>query len=272
MQTVPVYILAGGRSSRFGSDKARALLAGRPLIAHVAEQARPCASCITVVADQVGKYDDLGLRTICDLDPGNGPVGGLQTALHDCSAPGWLAVVPCDLAGLKTAWITSLLARCADGPVAIALKGDRWEPLLALYHTSLRDRVDRRVAAGLLAMHNLLDDHNAIAVPLPSGWPAVCQVNTRDDLDKLSAMSAPELTVLLFGLLAQKAGTRQIRVRVPGGSTTCAELRQALAAAEPRLAPLLPVCRFAVNQAFVAEGRVLKNTDEIALIGMVSGG
>ena len=272
MQTVPVYIFAGGRSSRFGSDKARAVLAGRPLIVHVAEQVLPCASSITVVADRAGKYDDLGLRTIPDPDPGKGPMSGLQTALHDCPAPGWIAVVSCDLAGLKTAWMTALLLLRSDGPVAIAFKGERWEPLLALYHTNLRDAVDRRIASDQQAMHRLLDDHNSIAEPLPADWPPVCQVNTRDDLDKLSAMSVPVMTILLFGQLAENAGARQIRVSLPGGNPTCADLRKAIAATEPRLAPLLPVCRFAVNQAFAPEDRLLKDTDEIALIGMVSGG
>ncbi|MGA2499707.1 MAG: MoaD/ThiS family protein [Tepidisphaeraceae bacterium] len=132
--------------------------------------------------------------------------------------------------------------------------------------------MDRRIASGLLAMHRLLDDHHAAAMPLPPDWPAVCQVNTRDDLDRLSAMTTSELTVLLFGPLADKASARQIRMSLPVGSRTCADLRKALAAAEPRLAPLLPACRIAVNQAFAAEDRLLLNTDEIALIGLVSGG
>ena len=128
------------------------------------------------------------------------------------------------------------------------------------------------MAAGQLALHRLLDDHHALAVPLPADWPAICQVNTRDDPDKLSSMSSSELTVLLFDQLAAKASTRQIRVSLPAANPTCAQLRAAIAVAEPRLAPLLPSCRFAVNQAFAAEDRIVTSTDEIALIGMVSGG
>lgn len=71
---VPVYILAGGRSSRFGSDKARAALHGRPMIVRIAELLRPVAESMIVVAEQSDKYADLGLLTIADAIPGQGPL------------------------------------------------------------------------------------------------------------------------------------------------------------------------------------------------------
>ena len=54
MEKVPVYILAGGRSSRFGHDKAMARLAGVPLLSRVGTLAAPFASRITVVAEHAG--------------------------------------------------------------------------------------------------------------------------------------------------------------------------------------------------------------------------
>ena len=66
MEKVPVYILAGGKSSRFGQDKARVQLHGQPLLLHTARMVQAFASSITVVANAVDKYADLGLRTIAD--------------------------------------------------------------------------------------------------------------------------------------------------------------------------------------------------------------
>jgi molybdopterin-guanine dinucleotide biosynthesis protein A len=86
MKPIPVYLLAGGRSSRFGSDKARAELAGVPLILRLAHQVEPVASPLVVVADRRDKYLDLGLTTIADALPGLGPLGGLLTA---CGRSGW---------------------------------------------------------------------------------------------------------------------------------------------------------------------------------------
>ena len=98
---MPVYILAGGRSSRFGSDKARALLDGEPLVARLARQIEPVARRVTVVAEAADTYADLGLRTIADRRPGLGPLAGLEAALLDATNPpkstaDWLILLSCD--------------------------------------------------------------------------------------------------------------------------------------------------------------------------------
>lgn len=270
-QLVHAYILAGGKSSRFGSDKAMAIHQGRPLIQHVAEQLRPTARSITVVADRAGKYEQLNLRTIADVNPGRGPLAGLQAALHDCPAAGWLALVSCDLASLRVQWLRELMWRCQEGVRAVAFKGQNWEPLLALYHTSLRDEVDRRVADGTLAMQRLLDDVGAVAVPLPADWPEVSQVNTPEDLKRLGARGSLTVEVMLFGPYAARVGANRIAVTLPPDDHTCGALRRALSA-DARLASLLPASRVAVNHAFANDDRTLTSTDEVALIGMVSGG
>lgn len=181
MIPLPVYILAGGKSSRFGSDKARALVDGMPLIARIAAGAHPFASRITIVADRIDKYADLGLRTIPDVEPGQGPLGGLATALDDLPAgDNWLLLLSCDLLTVQIAWIEAL-ATIAHPPAA-AFRGQFWEPLLAVYHRSIRPAVARQMAAGNRAMQRLLDETAATALPLPIDWPAILQANTPADL------------------------------------------------------------------------------------------
>jgi len=79
-------------------------------------------------------------------------------------------------------------------------------------------------------------------------------------------------TVKLFGVLAQRAQTREATVDLDAGNATCAALRVALTERYPALAEALPACRFAVNHEIAAESMHLKPTDEVALIGLVSGG
>ena len=76
--------------------------------------------------------------------------------------------------------------------------------------------------------------------------------------------------VKLFGAEAKAAGAREVSLEL--GGATCLALRDALALKVPSLAPLLPKCRFAVNHEFVELDRTIVASDEIALIGMVSGG
>lgn len=180
----PVYILAGGRSSRFGSDKARARVDGQPLIVRIARSVRSIAPKVTVVAARAGAYDDLGLPTIGDLHPGCGPLAGLQTALKDCDAP-WLLMLSCDLLDVQPAWIDRLLRMRTDTAAAVAYRHQYWEPLIALYHQRINPEVERRLASRQLRMQALLEAVPSIAVELPSGWPTLPQANTPADLDPM---------------------------------------------------------------------------------------
>ena len=78
--------------------------------------------------------------------------------------------------------------------------------------------------------------------------------------------------ILLFGPLSSEAGTDRIRVSLPAGGVTGDELRRTLAREHPELASLLPSHRFSRNQEIVTDSDTLAPDDEIALIGMVSGG
>jgi molybdopterin converting factor small subunit len=75
----------------------------------------------------------------------------------------------------------------------------------------------------------------------------------------------------LFGPEAAAVGTSWIDLRVKTPAT-CADVREQLAAAQTSLRPLLAGARFAVNSEFAPLDRVIQPGDEVALIGMVSGG
>ena len=81
-----------------------------------------------------------------------------------------------------------------------------------------------------------------------------------------------KIEVRLFGPQAQRAGGRSVHVEVPDARPTCVEVRRALAEAAPALADSLPGSWLAVNHEYAEESRVIASTDEVALIGMISGG
>ncbi len=85
-------------------------------------------------------------------------------------------------------------------------------------------------------------------------------------------LMATLITVKVFGPEATAAGRREVTVAVEAERPNCAELRRALAEAEPALAPRLDHCRFAVNNDYAAEDQRIGPDDEVALIGPVSGG
>ena len=77
--------------------------------------------------------------------------------------------------------------------------------------------------------------------------------------------------VLLFGPEAAAAGRAYIAVEAEAGATG-ADLKSRLAEACPALRPLLPAGRLAVNHEFVPDCRGVLPGDEVALLGLVSGG
>jgi len=182
-ERVPLYILAGGRSRRFGADKARALVDGTPLILRVARALAPVAASTTVVAANAGAYDDLSLPTIGDETPGRGPAGGVATAIgHRLreSGEGWILVSACDWLEVDAGWARPLLRAVAPGARAVLF--DTRQPLFGLYHTAAGPAIARAVDAGERRMREIAAGLSPLRVAAPEAFAAAVNVNRRDDL------------------------------------------------------------------------------------------
>ncbi|MEM1026790.1 MAG: molybdenum cofactor guanylyltransferase [Planctomycetota bacterium] len=136
----PLYVLAGGRSRRFGSDKARADFHGRALIQHVVDSLDEVSSSCTVVAAAKDAYADLGFETIGDLVPGHGPLAGLETALCHAEKFGhpWVLLASCDLVAAGPKAVTELANAVDPCSHSVAVfSSSRWyEPFPGLYSTA----------------------------------------------------------------------------------------------------------------------------------------
>ena len=78
-------------------------------------------------------------------------------------------------------------------------------------------------------------------------------------------------TVLLFGPQARLAGKREVSLDLPDDADAATVLAR-LADAEPSLKASVAASRLAVNQDFAEPSRRVEASDELALIGMISGG
>jgi molybdopterin-guanine dinucleotide biosynthesis protein A len=188
------YILAGGKSSRFGSDKALAIIDGSPLICHLIKQLCECnLQDNYIVADREDRYQQLAINSIPDLRPQLGPLGGLWTALThrlDHLGPGWILLLPCDLIDFRASWITdwfhSIPANTTPDSVpalAIAFYDQYWLPLPALYHTNLLPNVIQSIDANRLSIQSLLNSLNDFAIPVSARSSSeIRTANTPDEL------------------------------------------------------------------------------------------
>ena len=167
-------ILAGGKSRRFGEDKARHLVAGRAMIEHVVEAVAAVADALLVSVGEQGAAFESATRTlrqVVDHYEDAGPLAGLHAGLTAAQTP-WVLAVACDMPFITPEVLHALLAaRGPDVAAVVARTPDgRGHPLCACYHQRTLPVVEAHLAAGTLAMHALLDHLDKVKyVDLPTG-------------------------------------------------------------------------------------------------------
>jgi molybdenum cofactor guanylyltransferase len=192
MVDTPAYILAGGLSTRFGSDKARAMIDKQPQIIRLTNALTGHVKSVTVVARKADAYADLGLRTIADNCDSIGPVGGLRAALHDAkyesqkheSQSPWLLLLSCDLLAVSDASLQLLFSARQNDLHAVAFRHQYWEPLFALYHQAAAPVVDDMIRRGHYSLQYLLNQVSAQALPLPVAMQQHFQFNTPQEIKR----------------------------------------------------------------------------------------
>jgi molybdopterin-guanine dinucleotide biosynthesis protein A len=135
------YVMAGGKSTRFGQDKARVRLGGEMMLTRACRLVHEVTGSVSVVADRESRYADSDLWVVEDRWPGEGPLGGILTALlataETDSGRDWNLIVSCDMPFLTRDWLAYLVARAltSEAQVVLPHSGSGPEPLCACYRT-----------------------------------------------------------------------------------------------------------------------------------------
>ncbi len=174
-------ILAGGAGARLGGDKPLRLLAGRPLIAHVAARCRG-PLWINASDPRLAAYGAL----VPDLpSPGQGPLVGVWSALCYAEALGIETVltVPVDTPFLPLDLPDRLAAGLADGLAAVAATPEGWQSACALWRVAAAAGLEARLAAGDWSLHGALRAVSARVVDFGVEiTPLFFNINTLADL------------------------------------------------------------------------------------------
>jgi len=177
-------VLAGGRSSRMGADKSTIEVDGVTMLDRAAA-ALGDAGCVPVVSVGGAKRDN---SHVADLHPGEGPLGGVVTALaHTCELGAEaVVVVACDMPSLNGSTISRLVDahRRGGGGRVVAAEGDRVEPMCALWPVMIAAEVNEMFQAGERSVAGALDRLDPRLVPIESS--VLANVNTPDDLQRLA--------------------------------------------------------------------------------------
>ena len=163
MRRLTGMVLAGGKSRRFGSDKALAELSGETLLSRaVTTLAKQCAEILIIGRTDVEKIEfpgDVTVRAEVDLIADIGPVGGLLTGLSVTSSE-LNIVLAVDMPFASTALFDELLDSIGKTDAAVPVAGQRLQPLCAVYRKACLPALEQYIHGGGRSVHGLLDRIN----------------------------------------------------------------------------------------------------------------
>jgi molybdopterin-guanine dinucleotide biosynthesis protein A len=166
-------LLAGGRSTRFGSDKAlfQPPGTGQPLWGLQLDKLRALGASevvISAAADGPSFPVPSGVRVVLDEVEGAGPLAGLAAVLGAVEA-NRILVLGIDMPAVSVAGLRLLLEAAPGAGGLVPRLSDRWEPLLAIYPTRLADLARERLLAGQRSLQGFVDA--ALTRDLVAAWP-----------------------------------------------------------------------------------------------------
>ena len=125
-------ILAGGKSSRMGSDKGFLTLNGATFISLIIEAIKPLVNDIIIVSNNVA-YDQYGYKRVDDLIANAGPLAGIYSGLNHSETNRNL-VLSCDVPSIKTFVLEKLIqSKNSNFDIVQLQSQNKTMPLIALY-------------------------------------------------------------------------------------------------------------------------------------------
>ena len=151
---IEAFILAGGASSRMGTDKSQLLLENQTFV----ERIGATLLTVTDTIRLVGGSDNFKLPVVTDVYPQWGALGGLHAALSACRRE-WAIVVACDLPFVTSELFRTLASLSAEHDAVVPIQPDgRPQPLAALYRVDpCSQRATELIEAGRRRPLDLLE-------------------------------------------------------------------------------------------------------------------
>jgi len=162
MGSVAGIVLAGGSSTRFGSDKLRAPYRGRPLLHHAIAAVAAVSGDVVVVMGPAADGRDLppDVRLAHDSTEGEGPLAGLHAGLLAAVRSDVAVVVAGDMPEVPAAVLEALIVAVEEGPAAASALGTTSGPSpvpIALKTWPAADAVHTLLHAGRRRLGDVLD-------------------------------------------------------------------------------------------------------------------
>jgi molybdopterin-guanine dinucleotide biosynthesis protein A len=239
---VTAVILTGGKSSRMGRPKALLPFDGEPLITHVVRTLKKMFAEAVVVAAPEQELPILPVVLVRDEVAYQGPVSGIYHGLS-ASSQEICFVTSCDAPFLNLQLIAHLLSQISDYDVVVPFWQERFQPLHAVYRTSvlplLKEQLDRSELRPISLYPKVrtrkihedeirrLDSEGLSFLNMNSPEDYEAALRTWEQRQKIETETAPPdslstsipVTVELFGVARLVAKTQEVSLALPQGAT-----------------------------------------------------
>ena len=183
-------VLAGGRASRMGTDKAFFVWRGQRLLDRQLNLLSSLGPVELLLSGRRGvDYGVARAQLVHDLVPDQGPLGGLVAVMESTEAP-HVVVLAVDMPTMTAEFMRRLLARRRSGVGVVVRTASSWEPLAALYPREILPLLRERLARQELALQQLIESAVAagLLVPMdvsPAEMGLFANLNTPADVTSL---------------------------------------------------------------------------------------
>lgn len=169
--SVSTLILAGGKSSRMGQDKALLRINGQPLLTKIYHLAQECTNKVYVVTSFPNKYTCILPSNCCfiqELIPFSGPLIAVANAIKYLNSE-WILLLACDLPLLTVmevkTWLTYLPTVSKEAVAFLPTNAKGWECLCGFYRRDSLASISNFIAEGNTSLQKWLK--NQIVEPIP---------------------------------------------------------------------------------------------------------
>jgi len=188
-------ILAGGGSTRMGTNKAVVPFGGARVIETLLRALRPLFPEIAIVANDPAPYADLGVPVWRDRIPGKGALGGIYTAVLRSASPQTFCIA-CDMPFANPAVIAFLRDVAPGYDAVVPRTADGYQPLHAVYgktclpHMEAMIREDRLQVTRLFPAVRVRTVEEGELRPMDPSLLCFANVNTREELEAFARLAA----------------------------------------------------------------------------------
>ena len=171
-------ILAGGKSSRMGQDKASMILGGKTVIQHVIDN-------LFFVFEEIfisGNHNNYPISKgiIKDVTTQKGPIGGIRSALDFCQED--IFVCSCDMPFVSSDLIKNILQKKIENRINVVRFGEKLYPVLGIYPFSILTDLKKTIESGNLRMISFLEQQNAHYIDLEDSFEhQLLNINTPEN-------------------------------------------------------------------------------------------